>query len=461
MKLSQIKKISIKFINIPASKVVKYSAFVLISFILLSFLILILFQDQIINTYFKKNIEKALQGAYTSSSIQLGKLHFNLWTGRLSCDSIKLKTNDSTLSLSMESFSIGGISPLKILLQGHFKSDSYAESVIDAKNVVIIYPHSHTALCIGIIHISVPDSEMISDSIKYYSLLDDEQFFVKDKFRQTRLRLNILQTKITGLDFPALISGNIYKASSIKAFNLNADILVNMDKPYDKNSSKPQMPNEFLSSIKEKIKIDSLNIINGQLEYKERYILKGKPGMISLKKIFLVVKNINNYEGSRDTAIVMGEALFMNAGTMKLSMAIPLSSKDFSLRYSGSLSSMNIIPINEFIEPGEHRRIESGDLHSASFNINVKSGYASGNLHAVYNDLSVAVLNSNTGNENGFIAQVSSMIGKLFITRGNNLPDEHGVLKSGNVNYTRNHDDYFLQFVWFALRSGIGDLVGF
>ena len=57
-----------------------------------------------------------------------------------------------------------------------------------------------------------------------------------------------------------------------------ADILVNMDKPYDKNSTNPQMPNEVLSSIKEIVKIDSLKIINGRLKYCERFAIGTTPG---------------------------------------------------------------------------------------------------------------------------------------------------------------------------------------
>jgi hypothetical protein len=461
MNLSQIKKVSFNFINKPESKIIKYFVLLLGSFILLSFLILAFFSDQIINSYIKKNLEKALKGTYTSSTIYLGKLHFNIWNARLSCDSIKLKANDSTITLSMMSFSIEGVSPIQVLLHKDFTTDIFSESIIDIKNVVINYPQSHIQLSLGQIHISVPDSEIITDSIQYYSLMDDEQFFAKDKFRQTRTRLNISKAQITGLDFPALISGNIYKAKTIKIFSPNTDILVNMDKPYDKNSSPPQMPNEFLSSMKQMVKIDNLKIINGQLEYKERYILHGKPGIISLKKVYISVKNIYNHLETRDTSVVNGEAIFMNAGTMKLSMVIPLSSKEFSLRYSGSLSAMNIKPINEFIEPGEHRRIETGDLHSASFNINVKSGNANGTIRADYKDLTIAVLNNTTGSGNGLVAKLSSIIGKIFITRGNNMPDGNGSIKIGNIHYNRNHDDYFLQFVWFALRSGIGDLVGF
>jgi len=41
------------------------------------------------------------------------------------------------------------------------------------------------------------------------------------------------------------------------------------------------------------------------------------------------------------------------------------------------------------------------------------------------------------------------------------MPDGSGAMKTGAVKYTRQRDDPFLRFVWFSLRSGLGDVVGF
>jgi hypothetical protein len=122
---------------------------------------------------------------------------------------------------------------------------------------------------------------------------------------------------------------------------------------------------------------------------------------------------------------------------------------------------MDATILNSFIEAGEHQRIKSGNVESAAFNINVNSGRASGSLRVLYSDLSVAILNNYTGSEKGILNKIASYVGKTFIIRESNLPDENGLLKIGEINYTRNPDDYFLQFVWFALRSGVGDVVGF
>jgi hypothetical protein len=45
--------------------------------------------------------------------------------------------------------------------------------------------------------------------------------------------------------------------------------------------------------------------------------------------------------------------------------------------------------------------------------------------------------------------------------RRTNMPDKAGSMKIGRVKYTRKQDDTFFQLLWFSLRNGVGDVVGF
>ena len=445
--------------KISHPKGVKYPVIIIGAVIIIIILILTFFPDPIINTSFKDKITKAVTKAYPEDSIHLGKMHYNVWKNRLTCDSIKLTTNKFTGSAP--SFSISGISWIKIIIQGDIAPDNFSGSALDAQDIIINLHQSHNVLRFRMLHISVPDSEMVADSIKYSLSIDDEKFFAKSNFRQTRFRTDISSVIITGLDCIKMLQGNAYAAKCINIHDIFTDILVSMDKPYDKNSSNPQMPNEFISSIKEIVKIDSLRIFNGRLKYSERFNPAAKPGVVTFNDVNISISKIANHTVQSDTIKIIGEGLFMNSGKMKLLMQIPLNVKDFSLRYSGSLSPMEASKLNSFIEPGEHRRIKSGMLKSAEFNINVIKGHANGVLYLAYNDLSIDLINKETGSESGIIDEISSLFGKIFVIRGSNLPDKSGKMKIGNTQYSRRSDDYFFQFIWFALRNGIADVVGF
>jgi hypothetical protein len=105
------------------------------------------------------------------------------------------------------------------------------------------------------------------------------------------------------------------------------------------------------------------------LKYCERFAVKAIPGVITFNKVNVSVNGIANHTTRSDTAVIHAEGLFMNSGTMELFMAIPLTSKDFSLRYSGLFSTMDVTKLNAFIEPSEHQRIKSGILQQNSTSI--------------------------------------------------------------------------------------------
>lgn len=461
IQIPKIKKESFPWRKPTWIKVAKYISVFIAAIILICIMIFIFFPDKIINTFLKDRITKSFNDAYPEYSIQLGEMHYNIWKNRVACDSITLKAIDSTFAGKVTSLSVCGINWMKLILQKDFSPNTITSLVLDAQNIEMSFLSSHDELRLKMLHISMSDSLMTVDSVKYYSPIDDEQFFANSPFRQTRFQLDIPGVEIMGLDYLSFFRGNLYKAQKIKIHDIFADILVNMDKPYNKNSPNPQMPNEALSSMKEIIKIDSVDIINGRLKYCERYEVGAKPGVITFDKLNVSIDGISNHTATPDTAVINGEGVFMNSGVMKLLMKIPLSSTDFSLRYSGSLTTMDLTKLNSFIEAGEHRRIKSGTIQSSIFNIDVNSGRANGTLRVAYKDLSIALLNEDTGSESGIFNRILSFFGKVFIIRGTNMPDEKGLMKLGDIKYIRKPDDNFLQFMWFALRGGVGDVVGF
>ena len=137
------------------------------------------------------------------------------------------------------------------------------------------------------------------------------------------------------------------------------------------------------------------------------------------------------------------------------------ASPDLSFRYSGVLSGMNLSKLNSFLEIAENKRLKTGILHAAAFDIDVTAGRASGTASAVYEDLKIVATDDRTRSEKGVGNTVISFFANNIKLRTTNMPDKSGSMKIGEVKYNRKPDEEFLQFSWFALRSGISDVVGF
>ena len=140
-------------------------------------------------------------------------------------------------------------------------------------------------------------------------------------------------------------------------------------------------------------------------------------------------------------------------------MTIPVASPDLSLRYSGSLGPMDLTRLDAFLENAEHIRITSGSAKELSFEIDVTAGQARGRVRAIYKDLKIAFLDKQTGTEKGLGNRFDSFMTNAFKIRNSNAPDASGSMKEGKVSYTRDPKNEFLQFTWFALRSGVLDAV--
>jgi hypothetical protein len=41
------------------------------------------------------------------------------------------------------------------------------------------------------------------------------------------------------------------------------------------------------------------------------------------------------------------------------------------------------------------------------------------------------------------------------------MPDGNGLIKTGEIKFVRKPVNPFFQFIWYTLRSGVADIVGF
>ncbi len=427
----------------------------------LSVLIFLFFPQTYLNGFLKDRIIDAFTKSYPEYSLKIEGVNFNVLKNRIECDTIFITSTVSAFTFSINKFSLDGIGWIKLLRDKNFTINSLTKASLDAEGIVLNLRQAQNQISCSRLHLSVPDSEIAVDSVKIKPTITDEQFFAESKYRSARYILEFPKIRIKGLEYSGLLDGNGYRTRSIAISDAFIDVLVNMDKSFDKNSPSPLMPNNALASLKDTLSIDSLQLINSRLHYQERYAVGAKAALITFDKMHLLAEGIVNHTGRRDTIVIHAEGNFMNTSAMKMRMLIPLGSPEFSFSYSGSLNQMDVTDLNKFLVIAEHHRIESGILRSAAYDIHVNSGHASGYVRAEYTNLSVGILDKKTGRGNGILNEISSFIAKTFIIRGNNIPDKSGSMKIGVVKFTRLSDEPFIQFVWFALRSGVGNVVGF
>jgi len=419
--------------------------------------LILVFGGAILNRYGKEKAERAFAEAHPGYALRIGELDYAVGANRLVAQSVTLSATNTTLKVGRTSLT--GVRWARLLWGTAALADVLAKASLEATNLDVEFPQAHYRIRCAWLRASVPGSELIAEGTELRTLAGDEEFFAAHDFRTPRFHVVVPECRVLGLVYGELLQGKSYRARSVHFSGPSFEALVNRDKPPKPFVKSPLMVHEALAAIRQPLQVGSLSITNGHFEYCERLAVGADPAVLTFGAVSLFVEGIAN-RGEATAAIQLrGQGDLMNAGTMKVLMTIPITPPDFSLHYSGSLSAMDLTRLDAFLDIAEHTRIKSGSAQEAAFEIDVTAGQARGRVRAIYRDLEMAVLDKKTGSEKGFDNRVASFFANELKFRNANAPDASGSMKEGKVNYTRRPEDEFQQFAWFALRSGVLDVI--
>jgi hypothetical protein len=418
---------------------------------------IVLFGGAILNGYGKRKAERAFAEAHPGYALRIGELDYAVGANCLVAQSVTLSATSTTLKVGRTSLT--GVRWSRLLWGTAALADVLAKASLEATNLDVEFPQAHYVIRCARLRASVPGSELIAEGTELRTLAGDEEFFAAHEFRTPRFHVIVPECRVLGLAYDELLQGKSYRARSVHFSGPSFEALVNRDKPPKPFVKSPLMVHEALAAIRQPLLVDSLSITNGHFEYCERLAVGADPAVLTFGAVSLFVEDIANRGEAAAAIQLRGQGDLMNAGTMKVLMTIPIQPRDFSLHYSGSLSAMDLTRLDAFLEIAEHIRIKSGSAQEASFEIEVTDGHARGRVRAIYKDLEMAVLDKQSGTEKGLDNRVTSFLMNEVKFRNSNAPDASGSMKEGEVKYTRRPDDEFQQFAWFALRTGVMDVI--
>jgi len=411
------------------------------------------FGNSLLNRYGKEKAERAFAELVPGSRLQIGELEYSAGANRLIAQSATLRTTDMTLEVGR--ISLTGVRWMQLLRGTSAPADILAQAVLEATDLDMKFTRARYGVRCARLRGSGPDAELIAEGAELRPLIGDEEFFAAREFRTTRFQVIVPECRVSGLAYGELLRKESYRAKSIHFSRPSFDALVNSDKP-PVSGKNPLMVHETLAAIRRPLCLGSLTVTEGRIRYGERPIAGSAPGVLTFGAVIFSADGIAN-QGEPAVAIqIRAQGDLMNTGTMKVRLSIPIAPPDFSLHCSGSLGAMDLSRLSPFLDVVERLRIKSGLAKNAAFEFDVADGRARGQVSATYKDLTIAVLDEQSGNERGF----ASFLANLFKIRYANATNASGTTKQRPIDYTRKPGDTFLGFLWAALRSGLLDVIG-
>jgi hypothetical protein len=419
--------------------------------------LVLVFGAAILDGYGKRKVERSFAEAHPGWVLQIGQLAYSIRSNLLDAQSVTLSATNATLKI--DRMSLMGVRWGLLLRGSAAPADVLAKAVLQATNLDVEFPNSHYGIRCARLRASAPDSELIAEATELRTSVGEEAFFAADEYRTTFFHVVVPECRVLGLAYGPLLEGKSYRASSIHISGPTLEALVNRDKPMGPFVKSPLMVHEALAAIRQPLQIDSLSITNGNLKYCERLAVGAEPGVLTISKINLSAEGIANRGEAPAAILLRGQGNLMDAGTLKVLLSIPIAPPDFSLHYSGSLTAMALTRLDAFLDIAENVQIKSGDAQSASFDIDVTAGQARGRVRGIYQNLEIAILDKRTGSAERIDLRAASFLANMLKIRHANGPGASESMKEGVVNYTKRPADQFQQFLWFALRTGVLDII--
>ena len=301
------------------------------------------------------------------------------------------------------------------------------------------------------------DRNFSVDTVSMRPSQTDSQYLKKPELRRTRIRLSAAKLTGSRIDLEQLLARRV-EGGTIAIGSFSLDVLADRRAPGPKDEpakAKTFWPQK-LADLDWRLQVDTLRVDNGSLRYAEWKPNWPDPAAIWFTGISATVAGLSNNPASAakpSKAVLSVSGRFLDSAAVSMRMEVPVADK-FQLNAQGKLEHMPAAALNSFVLISDGIRINRGRIDSATFNFTVKDKKAEGSLIAIYDSVSIDVVDKTKRSQN-VGKKLLSFAAKTFFIRGSNLPDKEGKVKEGKIDYEYKLGESFWGGFWRAIRSGV------
>lgn len=302
------------------------------------------------------------------------------------------------------------------------------------------------------INISSKESLIQVSKLEYKPYDSIEEYFRDKEFQSECFTINVNDLIVRSINFSSLVKEKFIQVGKISASNFYFDVVTDMRLP-SKKEAPPEMPAELLQSLGYKISINKI-LANGNVYHRDIHPYFNEYAKIFFTNVKCEINNFTNFGNDKCTMKASGN--LQDATRLTVDLSIDLTQPRTLLSYSGQLGGMDAQKLNSHVIIEEKVEITSGIIESASYNVTIIDSVAIVSIKPIYHDLSMKVIDEKDKMEKKFQTFLAN-----YVKLRKNNPAEGKEPVTGKVEYVRKRNDAFLDFVWQAILSGLGDVVGF
>ena len=245
-------------------------------------------------------------------------------------------------------------------------------------------------------------------------------------------------------------------AQKILIDSLDIKLQRNKNLPRPADFVKP-MFNGMISSIPVPIELDSIQILNSTLTYRELGPNKAESGSISIKNIDGIIKGFTNIPEKQKTLDKLEANLTANLNgyaDMNIKLMVPYEREAFNL--SVAMGKMELNKLNPMIIPLAGVEVKSGELQKLAFKMNAGPHRSQNNLIFDYDNLHVKLIKEKEEHKYKKRPIISTIADAAV--KSNNFPEHKNYLTANYIterNKYRSPVNYIIQ----GLIKGVARIV--
>lgn len=311
----------------------------------------------------------------------------------------------------------------------------------------------------GQLHYDFPNHKITLDSLHMIPRYDEESFFEKAVYQATRAKLFSRKIEINNLNVDELFNNDHIHLENIKLTNLNAELYRNKRYPIKPGTFK-KLPREGLMGISQKFTVDSIQVIDSYLKYKQIEDKSFVPGEIFFNDLNAEAFNFTNMlqEGERLNLKIDAYGRIMDNARMDVNIFFPLHKDSTAFWLAAKTETIDLTVLNSMTENllglGITRGVGSIDAQFISAN----DSLARGDLIFRYKKLQLKRYNRKKSQlkKKGFI---NFLINDLVVKSNN--PKFARKPRVGQVYFVRETEKGVVAYLFRSLLTGLTSTLGF
>jgi len=257
-------------------------------------------------------------------------------------------------------------------------------------------------------------------------------------------------------DFNALNylgSGNII-SSYIEVTKMDLKAFRDMRKEF-KHVKKTEFQ-DLIYNYPAALKIDSIRILNGNIEYTEHARDANEPGKIYFDKVNAIFYKLTNdtiYKTKPASFELKCKALLMGKGRLNVLFKAIIFDHNNTFSLDATISDMEAKEMNPYLDRNAFMYLTSGIMDGMKFSFIANNTRAKGKMTLLYHGLEITVKNKRTDDTTALKERFVSLIVNSKIINSNPLPHEKA--RIGIIDYERDPEKFIFNYWVKSVLSGI------